>query len=95
MNVFKRQKVEQDVSGIEKNITFLASDEVGTVLQFGTKRVSRLEQLRLARINRGNGDTELPTAGSRGDASDAPPASAPVAVPVGNSARETRKLRLM
>ena len=51
MNVFKRQKVEQDVSGIEKNITFLASDEVGTVLQLGTKRVSRLEQLRLARIN--------------------------------------------
>ena len=63
--------------------------------KFGTKRVSRLEQLRLARINRGNGDTELPTAGSRGDASDAPAASAPVAVPVGNSARETRKLRLM
>ena len=45
--------------------------------KFGTKRVSRLEQLRLARINRGNGDTELPTAGSRGDASDAPAASAP------------------
>ena len=48
--------------------------------KLGTKRVSRLEQLRLARINRGNGDTELPTAGSRGDASDAPAASASAAI---------------